>query len=225
MHALSKTARRRLKSPLTLAPSYRRWFQFPLTLLPWIALMVGIGILLDASGVNSNISSLGLVGHAVDWWSHSQSGKAMSFLTLALVGAIVVLCMVISGYGRRLRFRTEYLKTALGTVNELQDTLFGITTVLQDTSGGIHKRIDEIREVAEAIAKHQPDLFERVPGLLIWLRAEDEFLCTVRDQAFPAGYDSIHDELRELFSYSPRKADIFQTIEQLKCPSAISPSN
>lgn len=225
MQALSKTARRRLKSPLTLAPAYRRAFQLPLTLLPCIALMVGIGILLGASGVNSNISSLGLFGHAVDWWSRSQSGKAMSFLTLALVVAIVVLCIVISGYGRRLRFRTEYLKTALGTVEELQDTLFGITTVLQDTSGGIHKRIDEIREVAEAIAKHQPDLFERVPGLLIWLRAEDEYLCTVRDQAFPAGYDSIHDELRELFSYSPRKADIFQTIEQLKCPSAISPSN
>lgn len=86
-----------------------------------------------------------------------------------------------------------------------------VMKALERSTGGIHKRIAETQEVATAIRQHQPDLFTRVPSLIHWLTAEYEYLCNVRDQAFPEGQDRLHDERRHHFS-SVSKGEIFRPI-------------
>lgn len=222
MQFSSRPDRGRIYAQLATDPIFRRCLKVALALLVLTAasaLVLGFGLLLMNYQTESEGGGLGLPRGGVDWWSHSYLGTLMTyFVIIGLVATIVVLGLALNNADRRLRFRSQYLNTALGTIGDLQGALNAIQSALQDTSGGVHKRIDEIREVAEAILKHQPDLYQRVPGLLFWLRAEDEFLCAVRDQAFPAGCDSYHGEIREIYAFSPRKADIFQAIEQMKLP-------
>lgn len=87
--------------------------------------------------------------------------------------------------------------------NELQ-----IQQVLQNLEkgqGGIHKRIAEIREIAECIRVRHPKLLEDELGLRHWLSASDDFLCSLRDVAWPEGSSEFHDELRRRFEmHMPR---------------------
>ena len=87
---------------------------------------------------------------------------------------------------------------------EMQETISSAT-------GGVCKRIDETREITEAICRHHFDLFKKESGLVFWLQANDEFLCQMRDllhrvsdgrlaskdsePVYPARYDAIHKAL------------------------------
>lgn len=56
--------------------------------------------------------------------------------------------------------------------------------VLSDHAGGIGKRISECREIAKAIERHSPEMYQREHGLIYWLAAMDQFLV-----ALLGGYD------------------------------------
>jgi hypothetical protein len=74
-----------------------------------------------------------------------------------------------------------------------------VSLVIENRLGGIHKRIDEIREITEVVKTHSPELFKDVPGLGHWLEASDEFLCALRDTAVPPESDRAWDEERNRF--------------------------
>ena len=83
--------------------------------------------------------------------------------------------------------------------------------MISSATGGVCKRIDETREITEAICRHHFDLFKKESGLVFWLQANDEFLCQMRDllhrvsdgrlvskdrkPVHPARYDAIHKAL------------------------------
>ncbi|MFZ5525929.1 MAG: hypothetical protein ACOZE7_04670 [Pseudomonadota bacterium] len=81
----------------------------------------------------------------------------------------------------------------------------GLLQLLERSQGGVHKRISEVREVAEAIRLRHPELFKDEFGLTYWLSATDDFLCGLRDAAWPEGTSPSHDELRRRFErHQPR---------------------
>ncbi|MFM0077221.1 hypothetical protein PQQ86_39415 [Paraburkholderia sediminicola] len=59
-------------------------------------------------------------------------------------------------------------------------------------SGGVYKRIDENRELAELLRDQAPAFLGRQPWVLDWLQANDDFLCRlaeavpISDGQFPA---------------------------------------
>lgn len=79
-------------------------------------------------------------------------------------------------------------------------------------NGGIFKRIDEIREITLAIERHNPTLFDRVPGLLHWLRASDAYLSGLRDTAMPAGASPSDDAQRVFWVGTGRHEHIYDEI-------------
>ena len=54
-----------------------------------------------------------------------------------------------------------------------------LKTILGWTGGGIHKRIDENRELLELL--QQDGFIDRYPWVKGWLRSQDEFLSAVLD--------------------------------------------
>lgn len=64
----------------------------------------------------------------------------------------------------------------------------GRTTSLQRTvgfvSGGVHKRIDENRELLELLMREAPDFMQRNSWVEGWLRGHDEFFVAI-EQAVP----------------------------------------
>jgi len=85
--------------------------------------------------------------------------------------------------------------------------------------GGVHKRIDEIREITEAVRDHRPELFQQVSGLIHWLDASDQFLCRLRDTAMPEGSSPQHDEQRVFWQGTGRTDRIYDNVrEQLRLP-------
>jgi hypothetical protein len=51
--------------------------------------------------------------------------------------------------------------------------------ILEDTPGGVEKRIANCRNITKVILEHEPELFLKCPTLVHWLRATDEFLVTL----------------------------------------------
>lgn len=81
----------------------------------------------------------------------------------------------------------------------------GLLQLLERSQGGVHKRISEVREVTEVIRLRHPELFNDEFGLTHWLSATDDFLCELRDAAWPEGTSPSHDELRRRFErHQPR---------------------
>lgn len=74
--------------------------------------------------------------------------------------------------------------------------------------GCVFKRITEIREITEAIRKHGPELFQQEPGLIHWLKASDEFLCSLLDAAIPQGSHEWWDSEREHWESSWEMAQL-----------------
>lgn len=52
-----------------------------------------------------------------------------------------------------------------------------IEHICRSTSRGIHKRIDENRELMELLQKEAPDLLKRCSWIEGWLESQDRFLC------------------------------------------------
>lgn len=85
--------------------------------------------------------------------------------------------------------------------------------------GGVYKRIDEIREITEAVRDHRTELFQQVFGLVHWLDASDEFLCRLRDTAMPEGSSPQHDEQRVFWQGTGRTNRIYDDVRaQLQLP-------
>lgn len=94
-----------------------------------------------------------------------------------------------------------------------QAAAHSLYAVLTQYQCGVHKRIDEIREITEAIEKRAPGLFEDELALVSWLRSTDDFLCKLRDTGLPPGHDPEQDRRRELFAASGRPPTIYGPIE------------
>lgn len=136
----------------------------------------------------------------------------MPYVVIALLSAVVMIQV-------RIHRRLKSYERSTKEFNQEQISYYAdqashgrrVMKALERSSGGIHKRIVETQEVATAIRQHQPDLFTRVPSLIYWLSAEYEYLCNVRDQAFPEGQDPLHDERRRHFS-DVSQGEIFRPI-------------
>lgn len=94
-----------------------------------------------------------------------------------------------------------------------QAASLSVQNVVTQYQSGIHKRIDEVREITEAIEKRTPGLFEHEPALIFWLKSTDDFLCKLRDTALPPGRDPDQDRRRELFARMGRPASLYAAIE------------
>lgn len=53
--------------------------------------------------------------------------------------------------------------------------------VIANHSAGIHKRIDENRELLEHLQEHAPGYLVQFPWVVGWLRSQDEFLIALAD--------------------------------------------
>ena len=51
--------------------------------------------------------------------------------------------------------------------------------VLGHVGGGIHKRVDENRELLELLQREAPDLLVKNPWVVGWIKANDDFLTEI----------------------------------------------
>lgn len=58
------------------------------------------------------------------------------------------------------------------------DRIFGsqIRETLERSEGGIFKRIDENRELAQLLIRNAPQLLKEYPDVMAWLKSQDHFL-------------------------------------------------
>jgi len=141
----------------------------------------------------------------------------MTMLIFALALVLIVMALGLRNLVRNNRYLIEHrallaqeleeTKAAYGDLCRSYNAVFGLLDGYSHRSGalgGIHKRIDEIREVTEAIREHRQELFEQVFGLVYWLHASDQFLCALRDTAMPEGSSPQHDEQRRFWRGTSR---------------------
>lgn len=82
--------------------------------------------------------------------------------------------------------------------------------VLSEHAGGIGKRISECREIAKAIERHSPDMYQREHGLIFWLAAMDQFLVALLGGYDPTERDhSMHTRMAEVNS-----SEIYKRIQE-----------
>lgn len=56
-------------------------------------------------------------------------------------------------------------------------TVRKLKLILGFVGGGVHKRIDENREMLELLRREAPDLLANRPWIARWIKANDEFFC------------------------------------------------
>ncbi|WP_208607054.1 MULTISPECIES: hypothetical protein [Delftia] len=59
--------------------------------------------------------------------------------------------------------------------------------VLENIGGGVHKRVDENRELLELLQQKAPQLLAECPWVNGWLRGNDEFFCALESLATSLG--------------------------------------
>lgn len=133
--------------------------------------------------------------------------------------AVLALAVAMLAYAlRRMFYERNALAAQVGELHrnqsEAEAAIREVYNVLDSFTGGIHKRIDEIREITEAIQGHRPELFQEVYGTLHWLEASDQFLCRLRDAVMPAGLDPRQDELRARFARTGRTDAIYEAVRK-----------
>lgn len=64
-------------------------------------------------------------------------------------------------------------------INSNKTQLTEVRRVLSKTSGGIYKRIDENRELLELLVKEAPELIQRYPWVVNWIKSTDDFLTSM----------------------------------------------
>lgn len=62
-----------------------------------------------------------------------------------------------------------------------------LVMVLQQFGGGVHKRVDENRELLELLQQKAPSLLEECPQITGWLLANDEVFTALETMAEPLG--------------------------------------
>lgn len=62
--------------------------------------------------------------------------------------------------------------------------------VLEQFGGGVHKRVDENREILELLQQRVPGLLEECPHIIGWLKSNDEVFTALEAIAAPLGADS-----------------------------------
>lgn len=62
-----------------------------------------------------------------------------------------------------------------------------LVKVLEQTGGGVHKRVDENRELVELLRREAPTVLQRCPEAEGWLRSNDEFFTALENLAAPLG--------------------------------------
>ena len=80
-------------------------------------------------------------------------------------------------------------------------TLSKISGVVERTSGGLYRRIDDNRKLVELLRVEAPELLARFPRIEVWLRAQDQFL-TALESAVP--FDSHNFVCRPVEGKYPR---------------------
>ncbi len=78
----------------------------------------------------------------------------------------------------------------------MHDHSHRLVSILELSQGGVHQRISEIRLITQSIRMRHPDLFKHEAELPGWLSATDNFLCQLRDAAWPEGSSASQDDLR-----------------------------
>ncbi|PNE59917.1 hypothetical protein A8H39_01860 [Paraburkholderia fungorum] len=56
-----------------------------------------------------------------------------------------------------------------------------VRRILGWVGGGVHKRIDENRELLELLRNEVPDFIASHPEVVNWLQSQDDFLCELAD--------------------------------------------
>ncbi|PHM72351.1 hypothetical protein [Xenorhabdus sp. KJ12.1] len=60
-----------------------------------------------------------------------------------------------------------------------QKKLTEIKNIVTNNNCGIYKRIDENRELLELIYREYPNLIEKNPWVINWIKSQDEFLLAI----------------------------------------------
>lgn len=133
--------------------------------------------------------------------------------TIALIAAFV--CVLVFAYLYH-QAVTKALSQKDGEIDRLRRALSchaaevaAYRTVLASNAGGVGKRISECREIAEAIQRHSPDLYEREHGMVFWLSAMDEFLVALHSAYDPGG----EGDLGQARLATSRDADIYRLVQ------------
>lgn len=80
-------------------------------------------------------------------------------------------------------------------------TLSKISGVVERTSGGLYRRIDDNRKLVELLRGEAPELLARFPRIEVWLCAQDQFLMAL-ESAVP--FDSQNFVCRPVEGKYPR---------------------
>lgn len=108
-----------------------------------------------------------------------MAAKGQSAETQNVFALVVFLGMVFALY-KRWKFRRRQLKR--------DAEAFGrVAVICAATERGIHKRIDENRELLELLQQESPDLLDRCPWVEGWINSQDRFLF---DLAVAAGTEN-----------------------------------
>jgi hypothetical protein len=108
-------------------------------------------------------------------------------------------------------------------------TLAKVRRILAGSEGGIHKRIDENRELLELLQTQAPVVLHKYPWIEGWLRSQDNFLTNLSDavqveepmfkprQNFPRSWP-LH-KMTDTFQYNEERVMIGHEVVSMDKPS------
>lgn len=136
----------------------------------------------------------------------------LALSTAALIYYVKILNEVLATLTQRNSGILEELAQAQRAYSALAGILDPISP--QSQAGGIFRRIDEVRQVAQVLQLHHPEMFAQEPRLFGWLEAVEKCLETLRDTALPPGFSSEHDSRRWFWEVS-RRPSVGETARKL----------
>lgn len=135
------------------------------------------------------------------------------FLPTILFLILGVRIHVLNRERNSLKSTIEYLKLENFNLENNRTKNHELYKCMESYTGGVIKRIDEIREITEAIYKHSPETFKKEPGLICWLSASDQFLTKLVDIYAPPGSNPYFDSKRAIFFANGRNGQIYSKID------------
>lgn len=115
--------------------------------------------------------------------------------------------------------RVNFLRTFFRHGSPLAD----VRRILGWVGGGVHKRIDENRELLELLRNEVPDFVAAHPEVVNWLQSQDDFLCELADAVPISGGQFLHLTGRpDRVFPRPWPGETEQTIQRTIAAAAVS---
>lgn len=136
---------------------------------------------------------------------------ALGLLAALMLAAILGLVIALRRAHQGQAAMRDYYEEQASSMRRRCEALEAIYPVLNETAGGLVKRIAESADTVATIHRLFPEAFKTHSGLLFWLYANDQFLVRLAELAAPEMLDSIQVDCLPLVLH-PNREDLFLTI-------------